>query len=76
MDLTSIKQARDESVLDYFRRFEEIKNRCVEDWYPRYPPQGREPTRSKAYARGGQTWTDRVANDEEKRKPTRKGGVR
>jgi hypothetical protein len=27
-DLTSIRQTRDESVSDYFKRFKEIKNRC------------------------------------------------
>ena len=27
-DLTSIKQTRDESVSDYFKRFKEVKNRC------------------------------------------------
>jgi hypothetical protein len=27
-DLTSVRQTRDESVLDYFKRFKEIKNRC------------------------------------------------
>ena len=27
-DLTSVKQGRDESVLDYFQRFKAIKNRC------------------------------------------------
>jgi hypothetical protein len=26
--LTSVRQTRDESVLDYFKRFKEIKNRC------------------------------------------------
>jgi hypothetical protein len=26
--LTSVSQTRDESVLDYFKRFKEIKNRC------------------------------------------------
>jgi hypothetical protein len=28
VDLTSVRQTRDESVLDYFKRFKEIKNRC------------------------------------------------
>jgi len=28
MDLTSIKQGRDEPATDYFKRFKEIKNRC------------------------------------------------
>ena len=28
LDLTSIKQNRDESVLDYFQRFKALKNRC------------------------------------------------
>ena len=28
LDLTSIKQGRDESSSDYFKRFKEIKNRC------------------------------------------------
>jgi hypothetical protein len=27
-DLTSVRQARDESVLDYFKRFKEIRNLC------------------------------------------------
>jgi hypothetical protein len=27
-DLTSVRQTRDELVLDYFKRFKEIKNRC------------------------------------------------
>ena len=27
-DLTSVKQTRDESVSDYFKRFIEVKNRC------------------------------------------------
>ena len=27
-DLTSVKQTRDESVSDYFKRFKEVKNRC------------------------------------------------
>ena len=27
-DLTSVRQNRDESVLDYFQRFKAIKNRC------------------------------------------------
>ena len=27
-DLTSLRQGRDESVLDYFQRFKAIKNRC------------------------------------------------
>jgi hypothetical protein len=27
-DLTSVRQTRDELVLDYFRRFKEIKNQC------------------------------------------------
>jgi hypothetical protein len=26
--LTSVRQTRDELVLDYFKRFKEIKNRC------------------------------------------------
>ena len=28
LDLTSIKQGRDEPSSDYFKRFKEIKNRC------------------------------------------------
>ena len=28
LDLTSVKQNRDESVLDYFQRFKALKNRC------------------------------------------------
>ena len=28
LNLTSIKQGRDEPALDYFKRFKEIKNRC------------------------------------------------
>ena len=28
LDLTSIKQGRDESASDYFKRFKKIKNRC------------------------------------------------
>ena len=28
IDLTSVKQTRDESVSDYFKRFKEVKNRC------------------------------------------------
>ena len=28
IDLTSVRQGRDESVSDYFKRFKEIKNRC------------------------------------------------
>ena len=28
LDLTSIKQGRDEPASDYFKRFKEIKNRC------------------------------------------------
>jgi len=28
LDLTSIKQTRDETVLDYFQRFKALKNRC------------------------------------------------
>jgi len=28
LDLTSVKQNRDESVLDYLQRFEALKNRC------------------------------------------------
>ena len=28
LDLTSIKQGRDESASDYFKRFKEIKNQC------------------------------------------------
>ena len=27
-DLTSVKQTRDESVSDYFKRFKKVKNRC------------------------------------------------
>ena len=27
-DLTSVRQGRDESVSDYFKRFKDIKNRC------------------------------------------------
>jgi hypothetical protein len=27
-DLASVRQTRDELVLDYFKRFKEIKNRC------------------------------------------------
>ena len=27
-DLTSVKQSRDESISDYFKRFKEVKNRC------------------------------------------------
>jgi hypothetical protein len=27
-DLTSVRQTRDESILDYFKRFKEIKNWC------------------------------------------------
>ena len=28
IDLTSVRQGRDESVSDYFKRFKDIKNRC------------------------------------------------
>ena len=28
IDLTSVKQSRDESISDYFKRFKEVKNRC------------------------------------------------
>ena len=29
IDLTSVKQGRDESIHDYFRRFKDVKTRCV-----------------------------------------------
>ena len=28
-DLTSVRQGRDESIHDYFKRFKDIKNRCL-----------------------------------------------
>jgi len=28
LDLTSVRQTRDESVVEYFKRFKEIKNQC------------------------------------------------
>ena len=28
MDLTSVRQGRDESIHDYFKKFKDIKNRC------------------------------------------------
>ena len=28
IDLTLVRQGRDESISDYFKRFKEIKNRC------------------------------------------------